>query len=146
MMKPGGAFSAEYIHSLLRSLAGQGFRMAMLSTASLFIGYSLTLLFKSGFGIPAEAAFGYAVLICSIMNFFGCRHYVFRGQKGALWQEAAKFFPSVLLFRSLEVALFAVLNASWHNFHLAYFATAITSMLIKLVISRIFIFKRPPGS
>ena len=129
--------------AMLRSLAGEGLRMAVLSLASLALGYLLTLAYRAWFGIPPEAAFGYAVLTCSIVNFFGCRHYVFRGRQGPLWQEAVKFFPSVLAFRAIEVVLFACINAWLGNHHIAYFATAGLSLLGKLVVSRTFIFKRP---
>lgn len=118
-------------------------RLAALSLFSLGLGYLLTSTFHAWFGIATEAAFGYAVLACSVVNFFGCRHFVFRGEKGPLWQEAAKFFPSVLAFRALEVCLFAGFNALVGNYHIAYFATAGLSMLAKLFVSKIFIFKRP---
>ena len=98
--------------TMLRSFAGEGLRMALLSLASLALGYLLTLAYRAWFGIPSEAAFGYAVLTCSVVNFFGCRHYVFRGRKGPLWQEAAKFFPSVLAFRAIEVVLFALIGGA----------------------------------
>jgi putative flippase GtrA len=129
--------------SLLRSLAGEGLRMALLSLASLALGYGLTLAFHSWFAVPSAAAFSAAILICSVINFFGCRHYVFRGTKAPLWQEALKFFPSVLAFRAVEVALFAGFNALLHNYHAAYFATTGISLAGKLFVSRVFIFKRP---
>lgn len=117
--------------------------MALLSLASLVLGYALTLAFRAWFAIASEQAFGYAVLICSVINFFGCRHYVFRGAKAPLWHEAVKFFPSVLAFRAVEVTLFAGFNALLGNHHLAYFATTGVSLLGKLLVSRFFIFKRP---
>ena len=126
----------------LRRLAGEGLRMALLSLASLALGYALTLLLSYVAGLPAEQAFGIAVVLCSVVNFFGCRHYVFRGAKGPLWQEALRFFPSVFLFRAMEVALFAFLNRKTGNPHLAYFGTAGLSLLAKLVVSRLFIFRR----
>ena len=69
--------------------------------------------------------------------------FVFAGPKAPLWQEALRFFPSVLLFRALEVALFSLLHAAWRNYHVAYFATAAISMLVKLLWSKWFIFRRP---
>lgn len=118
--------------------------MAALSLFSLGLGYVLTLAFLA-LGAQAEAAFACSVVICAVLNFFGCRHYVFRGRKGVLWQEAAKFFPTVLLFRAIEVALFSALNAWLDNHHLGYFAAVGTSMVVKLLISRYFIFNRRPG-
>lgn len=128
---------------LLRSAAGEGLRLGLLSLLSLGLGYLLTSAFHAWGGLASEAAFGYAVLICSVVNFFGCRHYVFRGPKGPVWHEAAKFFPSVLVFRALEVVLFAGIHSLVGNYHVAYFATTGVSMLAKLFLSRAFIFKRP---
>lgn len=118
--------------------------MAVLSVFSLGLGYVLTLAFLT-LGLQAEAAFACSVVICSVLNFFGCRNYVFRGRKGVLWQEAAKFFPTVFVFRAIEVVLFSTLNAWLDNHHLAYFAAVGTSMVVKLLISRYFIFNRRHG-
>lgn len=127
----------------LRSFASEAVRLGLLSLASLGLGYVLTLALHAT-GLAPETAFGCAVVICSILNFFGCRHYVFRGPKPAAWREAVKFFPAVLAFRAMEVALFALLNGAWDNHHLAYFATAAVGMASKLLVSRLFIFRRKP--
>lgn len=126
----------------LGALAGEGFRMGVLSVASLVLGYLLTILFHDVGGMAVEAAYSCAIISCSILNFFGCRHYVFRGAKGRLLVEAAKFFPSILVFRAVEVALFAALNRLLQNYHVAYIGTAVISMVFKLLVSRLFIFKR----
>ncbi len=127
----------------LRALASEGARLGLLSLLSLGLGYLLTLAFL-GMGLIAEAAFGLAVTLCSILNFLGCRHYVFRGPKPPAWQEAIRFFPSVLAFRAAEVWLFSVLNTALGSPHLAYFATAAIGMAAKLLVSRLFIFRRRP--
>jgi hypothetical protein len=49
----------------------------------------------------------------------------------------------VLAFRAIEVVLFAGINAWLGNHHIAYFATTGLSLLGKLFVSRIFIFRRP---
>ena len=116
--------------------------MGLLSGASLVLGYVLTFLLHDVLGVPVEVAYTCAVLVCSVLNFFGCRHYVFRGRKGALLAEAAKFFPSILLFRAAEVVLFSFLTRLLDNYHLAYAATAAISMVFKLLLSRAFIFRR----
>lgn len=116
--------------------------MGVLSVASLALGYVLTLLLHDIAGMAVEAAYTTAILICSVLNFFGCRHYVFRGGKGPLFLEAAKFFPSILVFRAVEVALFSSLNRLLDNYHVAYLATAAASMALKLLVSRMFIFRR----
>lgn len=127
----------------LKSLAGEGMRMGLLSLASLALGYVLTAGMTELGGLDPKAAYGIAVVICSILNFFGCRHLVFRGTRAPLWQEAAKFFPSVLLFRFFEVILFSALFTAIDSYHVAYFATAAISMAGKLLVSKFFIFRRP---
>jgi len=134
---------ADAARRALRTFAGEGLRMALLSGFSLALGYALTAVLVAWAGMPAPTAYGVAVVACSIVNFFGCRGFVFAGPKAPLWQEALRFFPSVLLFRALEVALFSLLHAAWRNYHLAYFATAAASMLAKLLWSKWFIFRRP---
>lgn len=127
---------------VFRSLAVEGARLSLLSVASLVLGYVLTLVFLA-LSLHADAAFSCSVVICSILNFFGCRHYVFRGRKPPLWREAAKFFPTVFLFRTAEIAVFSAMNSWLGNHHIAYFATVAASMVVKVLISRYFIFTRP---
>ncbi|GGK13381.1 hypothetical protein GCM10011394_23270 [Luteimonas terricola] len=129
---------------MLKKLAGEGFRMGILSIVSFVLGYLLTFILHEGMRIAVEGAYTLAILICSVLNFFGCRHYVFQGTKGTILLEAAKFFPSILVFRAVEVVLFSQLNRISDNYHLAYVATALISMVCKFVASRFIIFKRSP--
>ena len=126
----------------LKLLAGESLRMGMLSVASLFLGYLLTTVLTELSGLDPKAAYSIALVVCSVLNFFGCRHLVFRGIHAPLWQEAAKFFPSVLLFRAIEVMLFSALFSLTANYHIAYFATAAIAMAAKLLVSKFFIFRR----
>ena len=126
----------------LRSLAGEGVRLGLLSLASLALGYVLTVGMTEFGGLDPKAAYSIAIIICSVLNFFGCRHLVFRGTRAPLWEEAAKFFPSVLLFRFFEIMLFSLFVTAIHGYHLAYFATAAISMAGKLLVSKFFIFRR----
>lgn len=129
---------------VLRMVAGEGFRMGVLSAASFALGYLLTIILHEGLKVPADGAYSIAILTCSVLNFFGCRHYVFRGTKGGLLFEAAKFFPSILVFRAVEIAIFSQLSRLLDNYHLAYVATALISTTLKFAISRLVIFKRGP--
>lgn len=138
-----GSTDPGRLQRMLRAFAAEGARMALLSVFSLGLGYVLTLAMTSGFGFRPEAAYSGAVVLCSVINFFGCRHYVFRSPSGGLWREAVRFFPSVLMFRAFEVALFSGIHALSSNYHLAYFSTAAISMVAKLLVSKLFIFKRP---
>lgn len=117
--------------------------MVVLSLASLAAGYLLTTGLIQMLGMEPRRAYSLAVVTVSVANFFGCRHYVFRGPRAPMWQEAFKFFPSVLMFRAMEVALFSVFDAIWGNYHVAYFATAAISMTAKFTLSKLFIFRRP---
>lgn len=127
----------------LNRFAGEGLRMALLSAFSLGLGYVLTSAMVRWGDVNPELAYSVAVIGCSVMNFFGCRYYVFCGTRDSIWREALKFFPSVLLFRAVEVALFAVIFDFSANYHVAYFATALISMAAKLLLSKLFIFRRP---
>jgi putative flippase GtrA len=138
-----GSIGAGRVQRVLRAFAAEGMRMALLSVFSLGLGYVLTLAMTTGLKLRPETAYSIAIVLCSVINFFGCRHYVFRGPSGGLWREAARFFPSVLVFRAFEIALFSGIHSLWGNYHLAYFATAAISMVAKLLVSKLFIFKRP---
>ena len=143
MRRPRDAPGALGMIGKLYPLAGEGLRMGLLSAFSLGFGYLLTAALTALAGLDPKLAYSIAIVITSVLNFFGCRYLVFRGARGALWQEALKFFPSVLLFRAIEVALFSAILSLHSNYHLAYFATAAIAMAGKLMISKVFIVKRP---
>jgi len=127
-----------------RGLAGEGLRMVALSGASLALGYALTFALTEWVGFDARISYTAALVVCSIANFFACRHWVFRGLAGPLWAEALRFFPSVLAFRAFEVFLFSWLLGALPNYHATYFVTAAIAMAGKLLVSKLFIFRRPP--
>lgn len=127
---------------LLGSVAGQSWRMAVMSLISLGLGYLLTLLFLQLLAVPAASAYLYATVICSIVNFFGCRHWVFQGARAPLLSEALKFFPSILAFRLVESLAFSWALRWLGNHHLAYLLTAFTAVCLKYVLFRSFVFSR----
>lgn len=120
-------------------------RMGLLSLFSLGLGYVLTVALTTAGDMDPKRAYGIAIVICSVFNFYGCRHFVFPGAKASVWVEAVRFFPSVLAFRGFELLLFSGLMALHANYHVAYFVTAAISMAGKVLVSRVFIFKRPTG-
>lgn len=144
MLRHDHASKEAQPNSMLKKVAGEGFRMGILSIASFVLGYLLTFILHEGMRVSAEGAYALAILTCSVLNFFGCRHYVFRGTKGTILFEAAKFFPAILVFRAVEVVLFSQLNRILENYHLAYVATALISTMCKFVISRLIVFNRSP--
>lgn len=123
-------------------LLGEGFRMAVLSVASLGIGYLLTTGLVELGRLDPGRAYAIAVVSCSILNFFGCRYYVFKGRRGPMWKEAAMFFPSVLAFRALEVLVFTLMLRILDNYQVVYFLTAGLSMAAKFLVSKLLIFRR----
>src|SRR5690606_25375758 len=93
-------------------------------------------------GLHVNLAYAIAVVTCSVVNFFGCRSWVFKGTPGPLFAEAGKFFSSILLFRAAEILVFSQL-ASWlGNYHVAYFLTACIAAGLKFLAFRTFVFKR----
>ncbi len=123
-------------------LIGEGLRMGVLSAASLVAGYLLTTGLVELGRLDPEIAYAIAVVSCSVLNFFGCRHYVFKGAQGPLWKEAALFFPSVLAFRALEVLVFSALLRVFDHYQIVYFLTAGLSMIAKFAVSKLLIFRR----
>ncbi|TWT18625.1 GtrA family protein [Luteimonas marina] len=123
-------------------LLGEGLRMGVLSVASLAVGYLLTTGLVELAQLAPEPAYAIAVVSCSILNFFGCRHYVFKGTQGPLWKEASMFFPSVLAFRALEVLVFSSLLRVLDHYQVVYFVTAGLSMVAKFIVSKLLIFRR----
>lgn len=123
-------------------LLGEGLRMGVLSVASLGLGYVLTTALVELAGLRPEPAYAIAIVTCSILNFFGCRHFVFRGTAGPLWKEAGLFFPSVLAFRAVEVVLFSALLRVLEHYQAVYFLTAGLSMAGKFLVSKLFVFRR----
>lgn len=117
--------------------------MGLLSLFSLGFGYLLTAALATLGRLDPKLAYGIAITTCSLFNFYGSRHFVFPGTKGPVWLEAIRFFPSVLAFRAVELALFSALMALHANYHVAYFAIAAISMAGKLLVSKAFIFRRP---
>lgn len=123
-------------------LVGDGWRMAVMSLISLFLGYALTVLFHHAAGFHVNLAYALAVVTCSVVNFFGCRSWVFQGTPGPLLAEAGKFFSSILFFRALEIIAFSQLARWLDNYHAAYFVTACIAVGLKFLAFRVFVFKR----
>lgn len=122
-----------------------GWRMAVMSLASLVLGYLLTILFHQTGGLHVDLAYALAIITCSVVNFFGCRYWVFQGARSSLVVEAGKFFPSILLFRILEIVAFSHLVKWLGTYHAAYFLTACLAAGLKFLAFRVFVFKRRPG-
>jgi len=130
----------------IASLVGDGWRMAVMSLVSLALGYVLTIVLHQLAGLHVDLAYAIAVLTCSMVNFFGCRYWVFQGTRGGLLAEGGKFFSSILLFRAMEIFAFSRITDWLDNYHAAYFLTACIAVCLKFVAFRAFVFRRRPGS
>lgn len=123
-------------------LLGEGIRMAILSGASFVTGYLLTAALVELGRLEPGIAYAIAAVSCSIMNFFGYRHFVFLGVRGQFWREAKLFFPSVAVFRGLEILAFTALVPLLHGYQVTYVLVAGTSVAAKFIVSKWLIFRR----
>lgn len=123
---------------------GQGVRMAVLSGISFVLGFVLTSLLVEVAGLPAQLAYAIAVVACTALNFFGCRHWVFRTAHMPFWPEAGRFFSSILLFRLAEIGGFHLLFVAIDDYRIAYVATQVASAIIKFAVAKWFVFR--PGA
>lgn len=116
--------------------------MATLSLASLLTGYLLTTGLIELAGVGTRLSYAVAIITCSVLNFFGLRYYVFSKSTPSLVGAALKFFPSVLLFRNVEILIFSYLLQIYDNYHVVYFATAAASAGAKFLLYKFLIFRK----
>lgn len=117
--------------------------MLVVTVLSFAAGLLLTIAGTEILGLDAKSAYSASILLCTAGNFFACRHYVFRTAASPLLPEALKFFPSVLVFRFFEIALFSFFNNLGLDYRLAYVTTAVISMALKFLVAKFFIFNSP---
>lgn len=125
----------------ITAAGGEGMRMLVVTVASFVAGFALTMLGKEVFGLEAELAYSIAILLCTVANFFACRYYVFRTSRSPILPEALRFFPSVIAFRFLEIALFSLFARLGLDYRLAYIATSVISLMLKFLVAKYFVFK-----
>lgn len=118
--------------------------MAVLTGISFVLGFALTALLVELAGLPAQASYAVAIVTCTVLNFFGCRHWVFGTRRMPFWPEAGRFFSSILLFRAAEVGVFHLLFVAVDDYRVAYVATQAASAVIKFVVAKWFVFR--PGA
>lgn len=114
----------------------------VLTGVSFLLGFAITSALIEWTNVAAQAAYAVALVICTIANFFGCRHWVFQTTDMPIWPEAWRFFSSVLGFRLLELAVFHVLYASTNDYRIAYVITQTASAIGKFIVAKLFIFRR----
>lgn len=133
--------SARLRDRLAHPLLGQGVRMAVLTGISFALGFVLTTLLVELAGLPAQLAYALAITTCTVVNFFGCRYWVFRTAHAPFWPEAGRFFASILLFRLAEVGIFHLLYRAIGDYRIAYVVTQVASAIIKFAIAKWFVFR-----
>lgn len=130
---------------LTHPILGQGVRMVALSGLSFALGFVLTWLMVEIVGLPPQAAYAIAVVVCTTFNFFGFRHWVFRTTHMPIGPEARRFFPSFLMFRIVEVGLFHLVYSAIDDYRIAYVATQAIAAVAKFGVAKWLVFRRSPG-
>lgn len=125
----------------LTRLRGEGARMLLLTALSFALGYALTVAGTEWLRLDSRVAYGAAIVVCSVLNFFGCRYFVFAGPHGPLLASAARFLATVLGMRVAEVALFSLLTAWQVHYQLAYVVTSGLSFVVKFLLAKFFVFR-----
>ncbi|NLA67944.1 MAG: GtrA family protein [Gammaproteobacteria bacterium] len=136
------ALIARWRSRLAHPTLGQGLRMVGLSGISFVLGFALTWLLVELGGLPPEAAYAIAVATCTVVNFFGFRHWVFRTAHLPAWPEARRFFPSFLGFRVVEVGLFHLVYKAIGEYQSSYVVTQALAALMKFAVAKWLVFKR----
>lgn len=119
------------------------FRFGLLSALSFGLNFGLTSLLHEVAGLWEPASFAISLVIVSVVNFIGCRHFVFESQEGSLGWQILTFYASWLPFRGLEWVLFVVLN-EWMglDYRLAMILVQGTSFAVKFVYFKVAVFRR----
>lgn len=116
--------------------------MAALSLASFVLGYVLTTLLAGTGGLPPQGAYAIAVAVCSTMNFFGFRHWVFAPAAGPAGPEARRFIASTVAFRLVEILVFHLLYVAIDDYRIAYVATQAMAVVAKFAVAKWLVFPR----
>ena len=102
-------------------------RFLALSGLSFGMNLGLTVLFHEVLNLSQEASLATAMVLVSVMNFIGCRYFVFETSDAGLAKQLVMFYASWLPFRGLEYLLFLVLH-TWLNMN--YVAAVVLVQLI----------------
>lgn len=104
------------------------FRFWLAGLPAFAVALSLNYLLVTYARLPKPAAY-VVVLFCQLtVNFFACRHLVFRSHPDAsIWQQYRQFLAGMGFFRLLDLAVYAVLV---EFFHLNYLAIQILNIFV----------------
>jgi len=118
-----------------KTVAVSMMRFGMLSGLSFVANISITVLLHEGAGFPEELAFAIALVVVFVMNFLGCRLFVFNAQEGDPKRQFAMFLSSSVIFRLGEYLAFLLIHTL---LGLYYIATIIAIKLFFTVIKFFF--------
>lgn len=104
------------------------FRFWLAGLPAFAVALSLNYLLVTYSHLPKPVAY-VIVLFCQLtVNFFACRHLVFRSQPDAsIWQQYRQFLAGMGFFRLLDLGVYAVLV---EVFHLNYLAIQILNIFV----------------
>ena len=93
-----------------RTLSRRFLRYCVGAAVSFGTNLGLTWSLHDAAGFPAELAFGLALVVVHVMNFFVGRHYIYRAAGGSSVVQFSRFTVSAAGFRVLEYIGFLILH------------------------------------
>ncbi len=97
-----------------------------MSIISFAANVGLTVLLHEVCQAPEEMAFGVALVVVFLVNFFAMRHYIYEGKAGHAVGQFAVYTGSAISFRVTEYLSFLLLH-SWLRFDYRLVLVTITS-------------------
>jgi len=126
--------------------ANSGLRLLLWISATFPLNLLTTAILHEVIRLSEEVSFFIALVIVSLVNFVGLRHFVYRQSEGELRQQFTAFVGSTIFFRVAEYVgfLFVLNRLHWH-YLLGICAVMGTSTLTKHFVYKFAIF-RPSSS
>jgi putative flippase GtrA len=117
--------------------------MGILSVASFAINYGLFVTLHKVFAVSSGPAAAFAMAAVVIVNFLGCKYYVYQELQGDSRVQFLRFMASTLVFRAVEWLTFVALTR-WLSLDsiLIYPLVLGVSFLVKLLSYRRLVFQQ----
>jgi putative flippase GtrA len=140
--------TSALLHRSLRPLfslfADRSFvRWTLLSFVSFSLVLGTTFVLRDVIGASERVAFGAALCIATVVNFFTCKYLVFSsGQRYEVRRQLVLYVVTTVSFRLFEYALYwLILDLLSLHYLVAAVAVMGTSFLGKFLVSKLFIFR-----